>query len=103
LLPPLEHAKSSGHREWRSPKVLRQWAGCCDLTPGANPIVGEVDGVERFYQASGFMGHGFMMAPIVGKRMAEQIVKGKDEPLFAPWTLRRFKEGKLLSESMILG
>jgi sarcosine oxidase subunit beta len=86
-----------------SVKVLRQWAGCYDLTPDANPIVGEVDGVERFYQASGFMGHGFMMAPIVGKRMAEQIVKGKDEPLFAPWTLRRFKEGKLLSESMILG
>ncbi len=44
-------------------KVLRQWAGCYDLTPDANPIVGPVDGVEHFYQASGFMGHGFMMAP----------------------------------------
>jgi sarcosine oxidase subunit beta len=40
--------------------------GCYDLTPDANPIVGEVDGVDDFYQASGFMGHGFMMAPVVG-------------------------------------
>lgn len=84
-------------------KVLRQWAGCYDITPDANPIVGEVDGVESFFQASGFMGHGFMMAPIVGKLLAEAIATGKPEPRFEAWSLRRFREGKLLSESMILG
>jgi sarcosine oxidase subunit beta len=87
-------------------KVLRQWAGCYDLTPDANPIVGEVDDVEHFYQASGFMGHGFMMAPVVGKHMAGIIADGEREPsgkLFEPWKLRRFKEGKLLSEGMIIG
>jgi sarcosine oxidase subunit beta len=86
-----------------SVRVLRQWAGCYDLTPDANPIVGPVDDVEGFYQASGFMGHGFMMAPIVGKLLAEAIASGKPEPRFDAWNLRRFKEGKLLSESMILG
>jgi sarcosine oxidase, subunit beta len=84
-------------------RVLRQWAGCYDLTPDANPIVGPVDALEGFYQASGFMGHGFMMAPIVGKLLAEAIVKDTPEPRFEPWNLRRFQEGKLLSESMILG
>ena len=84
-------------------KVLRQWAGCYDLTPDANPIVGQVDGVENFFQASGFMGHGFMMAPVMGKRIAEQIVKPTDSELFQRWNLRRFKEGKLLSEAMIIG
>ena len=87
-------------------KVLRQWSGCYDLTPDANPIVGGVDDVEHFYQASGFMGHGFMMAPIVGKLIAEHIAKDKadpDLPMFERWNLRRFKEGKLLSESMIIG
>ncbi len=84
-------------------KVLRQWAGCYDLTPDANPIVGGVDGVDDFFQASGFMGHGFMMAPIVGKLIAEQIVDPKPLPMFERWNLRRFKEGKLLSEAMILG
>jgi glycine/D-amino acid oxidase-like deaminating enzyme len=83
-------------------KVLRQWAGCYDLTPDANPIVGPVDGVEDFYQASGFMGHGFMMAPIVGKRLAETI-DGVPAPEFERWNLRRFAQGKLLSEGMIIG
>ena len=84
-------------------KVLRQWAGCYDLTPDANPIVGAVDEVEEFYQASGFMGHGFMMAPIVGKLLAELVAKGASTPVLERWNLRRFKEGKLLSEGMIIG
>ncbi|TKC94119.1 NAD(P)/FAD-dependent oxidoreductase [Polyangium fumosum] len=84
-------------------KVLRQWAGCYDLTPDANPIVGEVDAIEHFYQASGFMGHGFMMAPVMGKLLAQHIAEGTKLPLFDRWNLRRFAEGKLLSESMIIG
>ncbi|MBK8251351.1 MAG: FAD-binding oxidoreductase [Polyangiaceae bacterium] len=84
-------------------KVLRQWAGCYDLTPDANPIVGEVDGVDGFYQASGFMGHGFMMAPVMGRILAENIARGTQTPMFDRWNLRRFKEGRLLSEAMIIG
>ncbi len=84
-------------------KVLRQWAGCYDITPDANPIVGEVDEIEGFYQASGFMGHGFMMAPVMGRLIAQHIAEKNDLPLFERWNLRRFKQGKLLSESMIIG
>jgi sarcosine oxidase subunit beta len=85
-------------------KVLRQWAGCYDITPDANPIVGEVDEIEGFYQASGFMGHGFMMAPVMGKLIAQYIVERTPLPMFERWNLRRFKAGgKLLSEAMIIG
>ena len=84
-------------------KVLRQWAGCYDITPDANPVVGPVDEIENFFQASGFMGHGFMMAPVIGKLYAEELIEEKTSPLFAKWNLRRFKEGKLLSEAMIIG
>jgi sarcosine oxidase subunit beta len=84
-------------------KVLRQWAGCYDLTPDANPIVGEVDEIDGFFQASGFMGHGFMMAPIMGKLLSEALETGKSTPLMDRWNLRRFREGKLLSEAMIIG
>jgi sarcosine oxidase subunit beta len=84
-------------------KVLRQWAGCYDITPDANPVVGEVDAVDGFFQASGFMGHGFMMAPVMGKLMAEELIEQKGNPVLARWNLRRFQEGKLLSEAMIIG
>ena len=84
-------------------KVIRQWAGLYDITPDANPIVGAVDEIEHFYQASGFMGHGFMMAPIIGKLMAESLATGVTLPLFERWNLRRFREGRLLSEAMIIG
>ena len=44
------------------------------------------------------MGHGFMMAPVVGKLIAEQIAEADRRlPMFERWNLRRFKEGKLLS------
>ena len=84
-------------------KVLRQWAGCYDLTPDQSPIVGQVDGVDDFFQASGFMGHGFMMAPVIGKLLAQHIAEGSDLPMFDRWSLRRFAEGRLLGESMIIG
>jgi sarcosine oxidase, subunit beta len=87
----------------RHVKVLRQWAGCYDLTPDANPIVGFVDEVSGFYQASGFMGHGFMMAPIIGKMAAAELQSGQTPKVFESWNLRRFRTGQLLSESMIIG
>jgi sarcosine oxidase subunit beta len=84
-------------------KVLRQWAGLYDISPDANPIVGPVDEVEGFFLMSGFMGHGFMMAPVMGKLLAEHIARGVAHPIFSAWNLRRFREGKLLREGMIIG
>ena len=84
-------------------KVLRQWAGLYDITPDANPVVGGVDAIDGFFQVSGFMGHGFMMAPVIGRLLAQHIATGVDLPLFERWNLRRFAEGKLLDEGMIIG
>jgi sarcosine oxidase, subunit beta len=84
-------------------KVLRQWAGCYDLTPDANPIVGFTDEVGGLYQASGFMGHGFMMAPVMGKRIANHLHSGTACDVINRWNLRRYREGKMLSEAMIIG
>jgi sarcosine oxidase subunit beta len=49
------------------------------------------------------MGHGFMMAPVMGRLLAQHIAEQTDLPLFTRWSLRRFKEGRLLKESMIIG
>jgi len=86
-----------------SVKILRQWAGLYDRTPDNNPIVGPVDEVDGFFQVSGFVGHGFMMAPIIGKLLALEVAQGITSPQLEQWNLRRFKEGRLLSEGMIIG
>jgi sarcosine oxidase subunit beta len=49
------------------------------------------------------MGHGFMMAPVIGKLIADLIEDDTTTPLLEQWNLRRFAEGKLLSEAMIIG
>ena len=84
-------------------KVLRQWAGLYDISPDANPIIGPVDTVDGFFLLSGFMGHGFMMAPVVGQRLAALIAAGTSGELFERWALSRFTTGRLLKEGMIIG
>jgi heterotetrameric sarcosine oxidase beta subunit len=86
-----------------SVKILRQWAGLYDITPDANPIVGKVDALDGFFLVCGFMGHGFMMAPVMGRLLAQHVAEGTDLPMLDRWNLRRFESGKLLSEGMIIG
>jgi sarcosine oxidase subunit beta len=84
-------------------KIQRQWAGLYDLSPDHAPIVGPVDEVQGFFLLSGFMGHGFMMAPAVGKRLALALATGHTPEPFAAWAHRRFKSGTQVSEAMIIG
>jgi sarcosine oxidase subunit beta len=44
-----------------------------------------------------------MMAPVLGKLLAEALTGGPVAPVLDKWNLRRYREGKLLSEAMILG
>jgi len=84
-------------------KIQRQWAGLYDLSPDHAPIVGPVDEAPGLFLASGFMGHGFMMAPAVGKRLAAAIATGATPEPFGSWAFGRFKRGTALSEAMIIG
>ncbi len=84
-------------------RVLRQWAGFYDLTADANPIVGFTHEAPGVYFLAGFMGHGFMMAPAVGDLAAAEIMSGTTPEEFKTWNLQRFRDGNLLTESMIIG
>jgi len=74
-------------------KILRQWAGPYDQSPDGNPIVGPAPGHPDFFLACGFVGHGFMMAPIVGKLYAEWLTGGDKHEIFERYTLGRFADG----------
>ncbi|HLV66530.1 MAG TPA: FAD-binding oxidoreductase [Polyangiaceae bacterium] len=84
-------------------RVLRQWAGLYDISPDQRPIVGSAGEPEGLFLTSGFMGHGFMMAPVIGKRLARWIARGEMISELRAWTLSRFREGRLLEGGMIIG
>ncbi len=86
-------------------KVLRQWAGCYDVTPDHQPILGRTPGLPNLLQMSGFVGHGFMMAPAVAERMAQWMITGETDDLFTRFDLGRFDRGsaELEKEEMIIG
>jgi sarcosine oxidase subunit beta len=84
-------------------KILRQWAGPYDVSPDGRPILGEPPGVPDFFLACGFVGHGFMMAPVMGKLYAEWLTGGARHEVFEECRLQRFAEGKVEREDMIIG
>ena len=86
LFPQLERAR-----------LLRSWAGLCDLSPDYSPILGETS-VENFHVSAGWGTYGFKAAPIVGKTLAQLISSGRTPELIAPFKLERFYEDRLVSE-----
>jgi len=50
--------------------VLRAWSGYYDDTPDGFPVIGEDPRLPGFVHGNGFGGHGFMLAPATGRRIA---------------------------------
>jgi sarcosine oxidase, subunit beta len=86
LFPQLEQAR-----------LLRSWAGLCDISPDYSPILGATE-VENFLLSAGWGTYGFKAAPIVGKTLAELAATGRTPELIAPFTLERFYRDELVSE-----
>jgi sarcosine oxidase subunit beta len=84
-------------------KVVRQWAGPYDVSPDLSPIVGEAPDVPGFFLCCGFVGHGFMMAPVVAKHYALHLTGGPTHPFFTKWRLARFAEGDTETEHWNIG
>ncbi len=75
-------------------KILRQWAGPYDQSPDGNPVLGAASADHPdFFLACGFVGHGFMMAPIIGKLYAEWLTGDAPHEIFSRYTLGRFTDG----------
>ncbi len=85
-------------------KPLRQWAGPYDISPDGDAIVGPSPGHPDLIQVCGFTGHGFMMAPVVGRLLARNLVHDEAHPMLERWDPCRFRDGReLRREDMIIG
>ncbi len=78
-------------------RLMRSWAGLCDLSPDYSPILGKTE-LDNFHVSAGWGTYGFKAAPIVGKTLAELIHTGRTPALIAPFSLERFYEDTLVSE-----
>lgn len=79
-------------------KVLRQWAGICDMTPDFAPIMSTVPEVHGFVLDVGWGTYGFKAAPAAAARVAEMIATGRTPDVIAPFSIQRFATNQLLGE-----
>ncbi len=78
-------------------KVLRQWAGLCDMTPDFSPIMGTTP-IKGFYIDAGWGTWGFKATPISGKTMAYTLANDHNHDLIKAFNLSRFKQLELVGE-----
>ena len=78
-------------------RVLRQWAGLCDMTPDYSPVMGFTP-VDGFVVDVGWGTYGFKASPVSGKRMAELIATNRIPDLLHPFRLSRFDQFDLVGE-----
>ncbi|WP_420635032.1 NAD(P)/FAD-dependent oxidoreductase [Candidatus Palauibacter sp.] len=54
-------------------RLAASLVGPYDITPDWNPVLGPAPGLPGLYLAYGFSGHGFKMAPAIGRCVAQSL------------------------------
>ena len=76
-------------------------SGAYDVTPDRQPILGPLPGHDGLHVAAGFSGHGFMIAPAVG-RIVAGAVAGERDTVLDILDSRRFQEGRTVPEPQVI-
>jgi sarcosine oxidase subunit beta len=67
-----------------------RWAGLNEQSLDNQPLIGAVPELPGLFLATGFSGHGFGIAPAVGRLLADLIATGREDPLLEPFKVDRF-------------
>jgi len=86
----------------RSMRILRSWAGLCDISADWSPIMGDT-GVDGFLITTGWGTWGFKAIPAGGEALAERIATGRTPDLIAPFGLDRFRRDHVLADQASAG
>jgi len=57
---------------------------------------------DRIWVAAGFSGHGFMLAPAVGRIIAESVIDGLEDTALNVLDAERFADGRLVPEPQVV-
>jgi sarcosine oxidase subunit beta len=87
---------------FRRLRMLRAWGGIVDVTRDRSPIVGKTP-VPGLYVNCGWGTGGFKATPGAAHLLAWTIAKDEPHPINAPFSLERFREGRLIDEAAAAG
>lgn len=73
---------------------VRGWAGAYDCTPDWHPLLGPAPGLDGLWLAIGWSGHGFKLAPSVGRVVADSILGNRPEVDISELDPGRFGAGR---------
>ena len=74
------------------------WHGDYEMSPDANAMVGRAEAPGGLLYATGFSGHGFMQAPVIGEHLAELALGLEPSFDLTPFGIERFAEGRERTE-----
>lgn len=77
-----------------SAHVVRVWSGFLDKTPDLLPVISKIESVPGLILACGFSGHGFGIAPVVGKLLGEMATDSPFTLSVEAFSYDRFKPQK---------
>jgi sarcosine oxidase subunit beta len=81
-------------------RVKTGWAGLYENTPDFQPLIGPLR--PGLWIAGGFSGHGFMMAPVIGRWLAEWMLEGSPPVDLSAFGPGRFAAGALQPERNVV-
>ncbi len=83
---------------FRRMRMLRNWGGIVDVTPDRSPVIG-LTPVPGLFVNCGWGTGGFKATPGSGHVFAHTIATGTPHPIAAPFSLERFRTGRLIDEA----
>jgi glycine/D-amino acid oxidase-like deaminating enzyme len=86
-------------------RLERAWAGYFEMnTFDYNAILGPHPSLENLLFMNGFSGHGIQQAPVIGRAMAELILRGRFDTLdLSDLLFTRITENRPLREAIVIG
>ncbi|WP_132307322.1 sarcosine oxidase subunit beta family protein [Martelella mediterranea] len=79
-------------------RMLRKWGGIVDVTPDRSAIVAKTP-VKGLYVNCGWGTGGFKATPGAAHTFAWTVAKDDPHPINAPFTIERFRNGRLIDEA----
>jgi len=79
-------------------KMMRSWGGIVDVTPDRSPILSKTP-VPGLFVNCGWGTGGFKATPGSAHVFAHTIARNEPHPINAPFTLERFRGGRLIDEA----